>query len=689
MNRSLIHRGFYREMLRQLRTKGLVSTFILAGINLIVFAAIAVRDPLTAAMSHVDVRLMALPMLVFLYVMCPIMVFGAYRFLIRRVQSDFYHAIPLSRVQLYASATAAIFTWLFLALFSFAAVFAVLFAIFGLPFNYLLYLCVFVNMLIAAIEIVGAFSLGSALSGTRFVAFFSSVVILFLPRALLAAFAILIEVDTGVSTPFSALPFFLNPAFNIAATPIHSLIYKADFANGWAMLYSFAYACGLLLLGGIAFRRRKSEAADIPYSSKILQTITRATFGLPQLASIVILFNLYVRYGGGEQVGQFFTDTILLPMMVTSVFFSFIFYCLYELISSKKMKSVLKAMPFYGLTVLTALLLIFVPAIIGRNHTPSALNRDSIRSYRFSHESSLTLPSGAGGVETYPNYVLHTYDFTDEAGKSRLKAASTDSDFLPDFTDGDLVLVRDGGLLPRVAEMRDNYNPIYDLSNADPAFVERYYAFPEGQIWYQCEGLSNKEAKEVGRLFREDYEKLTNEQKASLMRTPVYNTNLSCSLMIRLYGCKGTDNYTMSYQLNELTPNATQYYLSVLNDRYGEQTKRALADSAQWLETKTGIGGGTQFLISDIPVYLYDFSGYNSREMKEILKALSEAPLTSDYANGVLIRAENPNYRMNRFYLPPVAIECTPELRAKILAYGETHGVRYDEVIDSAPIIDY
>ena len=62
MRNPLIHRGFFREMVRQLRTKGLVGTFILAGVNLIVFSVLITRDPLDGVMGNLDPRLMALPM---------------------------------------------------------------------------------------------------------------------------------------------------------------------------------------------------------------------------------------------------------------------------------------------------------------------------------------------------------------------------------------------------------------------------------------------------------------------------------------------------------------------------------------------------------------------------------------------------------------------------------------------------
>lgn len=688
MKRSLIHRGFYREILRQLRTRGLVSTFILAGINLIVFAVLATRDPLKSTASHVDPRLMAFPMMAFLYVMGPIMVFGGYRWLVRRAQSDFYHAIPLSRTQLYATTSLAIFTWMFIALSSYAIVQASLFAIFGLPFNYLLFFCVFLNMLIAAIEIVAAFSLASALCGSRFCAFFSSAVILFMPRALLAAFWVLVEVDSGLTRPFSALPFFLNPSFNIAATPFHSLVYGANFANVWAMLYSFVYACGLLLLGGIAFRRRKSEDADIPYTSKFLQAFTRIAFGLPQLALIVVAFNIMVRYGNDDIIN---TNSILLPLTVASLFFSFIFYCLYELISSKKMKAVVKAMPLYGAVVGIALFLIFVPVSVGRLIGIKPIDSDSIRSYRINNEPTLIMPYNIDGAETYTNYLLHSHTFTDESGKNKIAERTREDTYDGLSFDSELLLVNTGGLLPKAVGMPwqfDDYDKMLENALKDPAFAERFYAYPEGTVYCFCEGVTARETKEIAQLFREDFEKLTNEQKISLKTLPYENSfnlySYSTDLTIQMYGCKGTKNYTMSYRITELTPKAMQRYLSLLNERNGRKAKDVLNRCVEWMETGDGTSDSLEFrlfntYIDPRSVYFSD-EGYQYLLPKEsdpalytIVKALSESPLSTDPNSCVTMRVENPNPRSSSTYLPLVGIECSDELRDQILTYLENN----------------
>ena len=665
MKRALIHRGYFRELFRQLRTKGLVGTIILAGLNLIIFSVLIMRDPVSASVTHYDPRLMALPMLLFLYVMSPIMVFGAFRWLNKRVQSDFYHALALTRVQTYASTAAAIFLWILIALGSYAVVNVLLFTIFGLPINYLLYLCVFLNMLIAAIEIVSAFMIGSALCGRRFAAFFQSVTVLFLPRLLLTAFWMFVEGDSGCMTPFSMLPFFLNPEFNIAATPIHSLLFGINYANIAAMLYSLGYGALLLTLGCIAFKKRKSELAENPYASKVLQTAARVVFGMPQLIAVIVILNLTVCW---KYDMQSFERTVLLPLIVTAVFFSFVFYCLYELISTKKMKPVLKAMPFYTICIALALFYIFVPNWVAKSRTPAVLSQEEIRSYQVNGESTLLMPNSLTGAEQYPDYLLHRHRFDLLKGKALVAAQSQKNAKIIDYSDfyDTLVVVRDGGLFKKTVAMKPtsaqrSEEQLKKLCLEDPAFREALASYPKGMIRYQCEGLTAAEAKEVGRLFREDFAKLSEEQRLSLtvgsnkLGFPSAQ-NAATDLTVTLYVSRGTDNFYAVYRINELTPNAAKAMLKYLNARYEKNVRAALREFVNWMEHPSGMPENDSFYIGNHSVQVYSLLSFEDSkknltpmethpEVYQILKALSEAPLAEDAENCVTIQFMN--YTMN------------------------------------------
>lgn len=710
MKKTWIHTGFFREIFRQLRGKGLVATFILAGLNLVFFSVYLTRDPVTATVGHFDARLMALPMLAMLYVFVPIMVFGAYRWLNRRAESDFYHAIPLTRTQIYATTTAAILLWLCIALGSYAVVHAILRTVFGLPINYLLFLCVFINMLIAAVEIVAAFSIGLSLCGRGFTAFFQSVAVLFLPRILLTAFWILTEVDSGFTLPFSMLLPFFNPEFNIAATPFHSLIYGINYANPLAMLWSLVYSAGLLVLGGIAFKKRRSELAEIPYASKVLQTVTRVMFGMPQLLTITVILNIWLRYGWED---DFMPREILIPLLLTSILFSFIFYCLYELISSRKMKKVVKAMPGYVLCLALSAFFIFVPYWVGKLRLLTPINAEEIKSFRISNESTILIPSNISGSETWSDYVLYHHTFSDKdanaliANQSKEDCKNQQKGDEVNITGMERIIVNDGGLFRKMVNLPADYS--YSLINFkeaflkicknDPAFTEKVAAYPKGQITYYAQGLSLSEAREVGRLFREDYEKLTDEERLSLMYSPdsmieMYGSvNSPVGLRIALFGSYGAENYTMTYRVNELTPNAAKAMLGYLNARNAEKARKELKALVEWMEHPKGDFTYTYFTVGTREVNGY-YNLWNYEDQKEfatpkeahpgayaILKALSEAPTTDDPSHCVTFSIVS--YEMSSLSsVTTQAVAAGFAVDDTLLAYIEQWIVAYDSSVE-------
>ena len=681
MNR-IIHKGFFREMCRQLRTKGLVATFILLGLDLIQLAAFAMSGKYQFSLTHLHQSLMLAPTYIFLYAATPMMAFSAYRWLNRRSQSDFYHAIPLTRLQLYGSTTAAILLWLYIPITAHTLMQVLLYTLFGSPFNYLLQLCVYLNVLIAALTILGAISIGCSVTGSGFVGFFTAVVILFYPRAFMML-AMLIEYRTQSAVPFSQQPFFLNPSFNIAATPFHTLLYMPDLGNVLAMLYSLLYGLALLALGGFAFHRRKSEAADIPYTSKVLQTAVRVAIGSAPLlgyAALIALFYDEIDFSTGS--------TVLIPLLVTSLLFSFVFYCLFELISSKRWNKVVKAMPFYLICLALAAIILFVPQAAGNQHTVRRIDADEVTGYEFvGRESTPLVPHRLLSGETdYLDVIAAKHRFTDRDGIERYTNYSSNSGY--DLTSDTFGIVRLLGVNKvRGTEISWRTSLENCLLN-DDAFRKTYYAFPQGNVYYLCRGLTKAESKEVGKLFKADYEALSDADRKTLMISrgsrSGYNYGYDPSatgLAIELYGCLGTENYTETFLINELTPNAARRYLELVNARYGEKTRSDLQELVHWMETGDGYPSA-EFMLGnsgnviniwtlEVPVdgVRYQLPKDTHPTEYAILKALSEAPLSADPEHSIIVYApyKDSDTSVNR--IVPVGFTFPEQYRDAIRAW--------------------
>ena len=177
---KLFHRGYFLEQLRQIRTAGIVATAVFSAITIATFFVRIAME--TAGIPNGSS--LAMPMLLFVFIVGLVLTFSSYGWMNHRKTSDFYHALPIKRSAMFGSTTAAIFLWLAVGLTAHILLQMLLNLVFRMPFNYLLLLAVWGNMLIAALQMIGAASIACAISGSRFVNIFGTLFILFVPRLL-------------------------------------------------------------------------------------------------------------------------------------------------------------------------------------------------------------------------------------------------------------------------------------------------------------------------------------------------------------------------------------------------------------------------------------------------------------------------------------------------------------------------
>ena len=196
MKKTLFSKGLYVEGLRKLRVLGFIA--------LAPMIVIQIAGPITQYFNYLDwleysehgevyytdtvsFDLVTLSVPLTAALVTPIMVLMLFSVFNKRSASDFYHSLPYTRVCLYLSNMAAVFTWIIgicvisgcvglLAYISFPKLFSV---VFDGAFNYLLTSVAF--MLVSA----GVCALGSAMTGTLFSNIAVSLLVMFLPRFIL------------------------------------------------------------------------------------------------------------------------------------------------------------------------------------------------------------------------------------------------------------------------------------------------------------------------------------------------------------------------------------------------------------------------------------------------------------------------------------------------------------------------
>lgn len=290
------------------------------------------------------------PLLILTYcVMAPLMMLYLFQFLNKRAASDFYHAIPNSRVSLFFSFFAAVMTWL-----AAAAVVSTLLSLAGflllgpaVAVNGFSLLILLFNSMAACLFVCGAVAVAMCVTGTLFTNVTVSLLIIFMPRLLLAVFcSTLQEMLPMISSLYFIPP--LDSQYNV----VTNLLFGAF--NGNADL-SFTFLGGGIytlsigaLYTGLAswlFYRRKSETAGKAAPNRALQTLYRLLVSmLVCLFPCVFIASAILNREALDGESLFTYAVFYLGAVLV--------YFLYELFTTRKWRNLLRAVPALGILLL-------------------------------------------------------------------------------------------------------------------------------------------------------------------------------------------------------------------------------------------------------------------------------------------------------------------------------------------------
>ncbi len=278
--------------------------------------------------DYVEDAALAIPALVTSY-LTPLFVFFMFSYLNKRHESDFYHAIPYTRTCVYVSFSAAILTWVFgiLTVSSLSAglVWAICpyttFSFVGL-LKQILYMCLNAGML------MGITTVAVSLMGTFGTAAVAACVLLAFWRVVMALAGVVLSELNDMLSFEDILGGYLHPSMLLPVTLITN---EATVERVGVLIYAALIMLVSFGLGGWLYARRRSETAGRAVPSKWLQIAMRCLLALPFGLLITYLFLT------GEADGS--TLIVLLAVMLLA------FY-LYELLTSKSVRSMLRATPW-------------------------------------------------------------------------------------------------------------------------------------------------------------------------------------------------------------------------------------------------------------------------------------------------------------------------------------------------------
>lgn len=376
-NNKIISVNLVKEGLRQLRLIGiivtvitvLISFFLVYGQNMSQkesyeysksYGYIGSVDKVEA-ISGVQSGVIIIAATVIFSIIAMLILFS---FLNKRNASDFYHGIPFKRYTLCLSFCLAILIWSAAIMLAGIVVFAVSIGVMkyvvfevGYVADVALYTLI---ALVVVFFIEAVLLLSMSLSGTMLTNAAVAAMILFLPKC------IFFTMSEGVLSDIPIYPIYefsngiLSGKYNLVTGWLNAMFgvsYYAYSDTDWysylltSCAYTFVLGAVIFAAGCVAFVKRKSEAATMAAVSEKVQLIFRIIPAF--VVTIVGCIYIYSTINSGELFGEH-TIFILAVIYVTAI----VVYYLYEIITTRKWRNIVKATP--GLLVLVVLDVLYI-----------------------------------------------------------------------------------------------------------------------------------------------------------------------------------------------------------------------------------------------------------------------------------------------------------------------------------------
>lgn len=284
----------------------------------------------------------------------PLMTLMLFHFLDNRAASDLYHALPHKRITLYLSYAGAVLLWVVLLL-----VLGTLTSVITCGFTHK-YITLLMDSLLPfaaslfcmSFLLVAGMLVSMSVTGTVFTNVLFAGILLFLPRLCVLG----LQSSMANALPFlsdSAGTGFFRNANNLLFSGVNVAFSMSEsdgtsvetvFSPSWqAYLYTFLLGLLYFVIAAFLFRRRRSEAAGQSAPSRLLQHIYRIV--VTMVICIFIVCAMFSEMTNGMLRDEWF-------MFLVFYLVAALVYFAYELITTKKWRNLLTALPGLGIVAL-------------------------------------------------------------------------------------------------------------------------------------------------------------------------------------------------------------------------------------------------------------------------------------------------------------------------------------------------
>ncbi len=361
------------------------------------------NQPIAAAIAPALILLMYLGSAVFTFV--------SFKHLNSRSASDFYDSLACSRISGYISRILAVFTWQYGIIVLTMLVRIITMAANGVSFDWSFIPKLLLSFMAGSALIIGCVSLAMSITGTLLSNVVVSLAILGLPRFLLfVADRFIVGASTKIFVDISKFGIFLNPLYNIPTSIILDVTRKWEFygvseilINPGAILYTFILGFIYIGAGLLLMKKRKSELAGKSAPNKAIGHIISAAIALPFLA---YGFYSLINYGVVS-----FTNYADIQKCILFIVIGFLIFITFEFIMLRNIKSLLKSIPIFIITIVFSLGLIYTQNKIGLKINSIVPEADEIEYIKI--DENYAVIHKYKPLYTYSNLLTKDIEFTD------------------------------------------------------------------------------------------------------------------------------------------------------------------------------------------------------------------------------------------------------------------------------------
>lgn len=367
MKKRIFDLRLYRDAMKQGKMVGLTTCIlllleaILIPVGNVIDRMRMAEDAVTNGWNHIEtVELVGMleihPLLLITFcVATPILMLYLFSWLTKRNACDFYHSIPQTRSCVFFSFFGAAMTWVLLYTLVPALIGSGLCALFAKYYtvNWGNVASILFNVTAANLLVASSIAIAVSLTGTTFTNMIVSVLIIFVPRIFMMVVTLLVTGNLPM-VPDGYLMPLLDVKYNVVFGSVASMFVGSsgnlltEFGSGlYTLILGLVYMIAALWL----FNRRRSEAAGQAAASRKLQMVYRLIVSmLVCLIPCALIFNAMAE-GSTFNISEVYLLFVVYVIAVVT-------YFLYELITTRKWRNLVKAIPGLGVLAVMNLVLI-------------------------------------------------------------------------------------------------------------------------------------------------------------------------------------------------------------------------------------------------------------------------------------------------------------------------------------------